>query len=106
MNLESTRNRLCSFCNFGIVDIRNVGCILSNKGENRHQMRFTRSVVANYEYSLMVNRFIKSHLGNDLLRDALRHVIGDDIGGDELHRFIRPIGIEELNDRFNRFKLN
>ena len=43
---------------------------------------------------------------NDLLGDPVGHVVGYDIGRDELLGLVRPIGVEQLDDRFDRFELN
>ena len=49
---------------------------------------------------------VERKLGDHLLGDPLGHVVGNDIGRDKLLGLIRTIGIQKLNDRLYRFKLN
>ena len=54
----------------------------------------------------MIDRIAETELGNHELGDALGHVVGDDVGGDELFGLVRSPGIEQLNDRFDLLELD
>jgi hypothetical protein len=69
-------------------------------------VRLTRAVVADHQNALVVDRLVERELRNHLLGDPLGHVVGDDIGRDELLGFVRPIGVEQLDDRFDRLELD
>jgi len=46
----------------------------------------------------VIDRILETELGNHELGDPLGHVVGDDVGRDELLGFVRAPGIEQLND--------
>ena len=46
----------------------------------------------------MIDRVVETELGNHEFGDPLGHVVGDDVGRDELLGFVWAPGIEQLND--------
>ena len=38
--------------------------------------------------------------------DPLGHVVGNDVGRDELFGLVRAVGVEQLNDRLDRLELD
>lgn len=69
-------------------------------------MRLTGPVVANNQHALVVHSLVERKLGDHLLGDPLGHVVGNDVGRNKLLGLIRTIGVQKLNDRLYRFKLN
>ena len=106
VDLEFSGNRLCRFGHFGVLDQRHVGRVLGHQRKDRHQVRFTGSVVTDNENTCVVYRLVKRELGDHELRDPPGHVVGNDVGRNQLLRFIRTVGVQKLNDRFYRLELN
>ena len=67
-------------------------------------MRLARAVVADDQHALVVDRFVERELRDHVLGDPLRHVVRNDVGRDELLGFGRTIGVEQLDDRFDRLE--
>ena len=85
---------------------RGVGRIFGHQRQHRHQVRLTRAVVADDQHTFMVNGVVEADLRNHELGDPLGHVIGNDVGGDELLGLIGPPGVEQLTDRFDLLELD
>jgi hypothetical protein len=90
----------------GVADHRLVDRVLGNQGEHRHQVRLAGAVVADHQYAHVVDGLVEGDLRDHLPGDPLGHVIRHDVGRDELPGLVRPIGVEQLDDRFDRFELN
>ncbi|KFB73441.1 MAG: hypothetical protein AW09_001306 [Candidatus Accumulibacter phosphatis] len=106
VDLELARDLPRCFGNLGVTDHGLVGRVLSHKGQHRHQVRLTGAVVADHQHAHVVDRLVEGKLRNHLLGDPLGHVVRHDIGRDELLRLVRTIGVQQLDDRFDRFELN
>ena len=94
------------FGDFGMLDHRHIGGVLGDKRKHRHQVRLTGPVVADDQDAHVVHRLVERQLGDHQLRDPRGHVVGNDVGRNQLLRFIRVVGVQKLNDRFNRLELN
>ena len=106
MDLELARDLFRRVCDLGMADHGLVGRVLGDQGQHRHQVRLTRAVVADHQHPHVVDGLVEGDLWNHLLGDPLGHVVGHDVGRDELPGRVRTIGVEQLNDRFDRFELN
>jgi hypothetical protein len=69
-------------------------------------VRFTGAVVADDQDALVVDGHVERELRDHHLGETLRHLVGDDIGRDELLSLVRAIGVEQLDDRLDRLELD
>ena len=69
-------------------------------------MGLTGAVVADDHQPLVVRWRVELKVRNDQRRQLLRHLIRDDVGGDELLRRVQLIRVAELYHRLNRFELD
>ena len=97
-HLEATSDRGNRLGDFGVADHRCVGGVFSHQRQHRHQVRFTGAVVADDQHALVIDRVVETELRNHEFGDPLGHVVGDDVGRDELLGLVRAPGIEQLND--------
>jgi len=97
-HLEAASDRGNRLGHLGVADHRCVGRILSHQRQHRHQVRLTGAVVADDQHALVIDRVVETELRNHELGDPLGHVVGDDVGRDELLGLVRAPGIEQLND--------
>ena len=106
MNLELPGYRCRGFDNFRVPDHRDVGGIFRHQRQHRHQVRLAGPVVADNQYAFVIDGFVKRQLRDQLFSNSFSHVIGNDIGADQLLRLVGPIGVEKLNHGLDRLKLN
>jgi len=69
-------------------------------------VRLAGTVVTDDQHAFVIDRRIERQLRNNQLFDALGHVIRNNVGRDQFVRCLRPIGVEQLDDRFNRLELD
>jgi hypothetical protein len=69
-------------------------------------VRLAGAVVADNKHALVVHRGVEGELPNHDPGDALRHLVGDDIGRDQLLPLVRSVGVEQLDDRLDGLELD
>ncbi len=97
-HLEAASDRSNRLGDFGVADHRCVGGVFSHQRQHRHQVRLAGAVVADDQHALVIDRVVETELGNHEFGDPLGHIVGDDVGRDELLGLVRAPGIEQLND--------
>ena len=106
MDLELAGDALGCLGHLGVAEHGLVCGVFRDQREHRHQVRFAGAVVANDEHALVVDGDVERELRDHHLGEALRHLVGDDIGRDELLSLVRAIGVEQLDDRLDRLELD
>jgi hypothetical protein len=69
-------------------------------------VRFTGAVVADDQDAFVVDGHVERELRDHHLGEAVRHLVGEDVGRDELLSLVRAIGVEQLDDRLDRLELD
>ena len=80
--------------------------VLGDRGDNGHKVRLPGPVVPDDKEPLVVGRLVELDLRDQDRRDLLGHLLAHDIGRHELPGGRLPIGVAELDDCFDRFKLD
>ena len=106
MDLELAGDGLGRLGHLGVAEHGQVGGVFRDQREHRHQVRFTGAVVADDQDALVVDGHVERELRDHHLGEALRHLVGDDVGRDELLPLVRTIGVEQLDDRLDRLELD
>ena len=98
-------DRLHCFCEFFVLQILQVGCVICDCGDDGHKVRFTGTVVTDNQYAFVIDDLIHLQLVNDRCLQVLCHRIGHDIGlYESCGLCCCPVGFLQLNSRFNRTK--
>lgn len=63
VHLELAGDTASSFRNLGVADHGNVGCVLSDQRQHRHQVRLTGAIVADHEQAFVIHRFVEESYG-------------------------------------------
>ena len=105
-HLELASDRRSGFGHLWMAKHRGIRRIFGHQRQHQHQVGLTGTVVADDQHTLVVDGVVEADLRNHELGTPLGHVIGNDIGCDELLCLIGSPGIEQLNDRFDLFELD
>ena len=101
-----TRNLLRRLGNSRICQLLCQFSLLGYSGDHRQLVRFTCSVVADNQEALVVCRLQELKLLKDHALQLLAHAIRDHKGLHQPQGLFIAFSFVELNNRFNRIKLN
>jgi hypothetical protein len=80
--------------------------VLGHGGQHRHQVRLAGAIVADDQQAAIVSWLSKLHLGDDQPRQQISHTVRDDVGLDQLVGFFFIVCRTQLDDGFDRLKLD